>query len=407
MTLILSLSNSQLIEITETYGTPLFIYDGDLILRRYKELYDFIKWPKLQIFYAMKANYNVGILNLLREKNAFIDTVSPGEVHLALKAGFTPDRLLYTANNLTDDEMREVQASGILFNIDSLPRLKKFGIEFPGSEICLRFNPDVIAGADRKVQTAGPLTKFGILMKDVPEVKRITNKYQLRVVWLHEHTGSGIKETEKFYQSMKNLLSIAKRDDFPDLEFIDFGGGFHIPSRPDEERIDYGRFGEKSAQIFKTFCQGYGKELIMRFEPGKYIVSEAGFLVIQVNTLKNNRGRLIAGTNSGFPHTIPILLYDRYKHILNLSNPDGLLKKYDVCGNICESGDRFAEQRKLPEIREGDYLAIQNAGAYSYSMGGVYNLRPMPGEVLVINGKPKLTRARLSNKELAEKIWAN
>ncbi len=341
---------------------------------------------------------------MLCKNNAFLDTVSPGELHLALKTGFTTDRLIYTANNITEEEMHEVKKLGVLFTVGSLSRLEKYGTAFPNSEICIRINPDVVAGFHKKVQTGGSLTKFGILMQDVPKIKELVQKHNLKVIGIHEHTGSGIFETEKVYQSMKNTLSIARKEDFPDLEFIDFGGGFKVPYKPYEKRIDYSSFGKGITEIFSRFCKEYGKELTMCFEPGKYIVAESGYLVIQVNTMKNNRGRLFAGTNSGFPQLIRPMFYEAYHHILNLSNPDGELKKYDICGNICENGDCFAIQRDMSEIREGDYLAIQNAGAYCYAMGGVYNLRTMPSEVLIVNEKPKLVRKRLTNEELANLI---
>ncbi|MBD3352755.1 MAG: diaminopimelate decarboxylase [Candidatus Lokiarchaeota archaeon] len=399
-----TLSDDLLINLAEVYGTPLYVYDGDLIVKRYKELFDFIKWSNLRIYYAMKANYNIAILRLLKEHDAYLDTVSPAEVKLALKLEYSPDHLLFTANNLTEEEMEEVQATGVLFNIGSLSRLRKYAKKYPNSKVCLRFNPDVVAGAHEKIQTGGNLTKFGILMQDVPKVKAIVKEFGLKVIGLHEHTGSGIKNTDKVFQSMKNLLSIAKKEDFPDLKFVDFGGGFKVPYNPTEQRIDYLKFGKGITQIFSAFCEEYGKELYMCFEPGKYIVAESGYLIVQVNTLKNNRGRLIAGTNSGFPQLIRPMFYNAYHHVLNLSNPYGDPKRYDLCGNICETGDRFAEDREIPELREGDYLAIQNAGAYCYSMGGIYNLRSMPSEILIADGKPKLVRKRMSNEELVDYI---
>lgn len=402
-----TLSDEMLISLAKEYGTPLYVYDGDLILQRYKELYDFIKWSKLRIYYAMKANYNVGILRYLNKNGAYLDTVSPAEVHLALKIGFPKDKILYTANNMTDAEMNEVHKLGILFNIDSLSRLEKYGKAFPGSKVCLRFNPEVLAGEHKKVQTGGDLTKFGLLMQDVPKVKDILKKYNLIAIGLHEHTGSGIKDTEAVYQSMTNLLNLVKMEDFPDLEFVDFGGGFKVPYEPNEHRIDYANFGKGIVKIFSEACKRYGKDLIMCFEPGKCIVAESGYLLVQVNTLKNNKGRLIAGTDSGFNHLIRPVLYGAYHYILNLTNPKGTIAKYDICGNICETGDCFATERDMPEIREGDYLAIQNAGAYCYSMGGIYNLRPMPSEVLIVNGKPKLVTKRISNEDLAEMLLKN
>ncbi len=401
---IITIDKNLFISYAEKYGTPLYIYDADLIVKRYKELYEYIKWPKLKILYAMKANYNIGILNLLKKNKAFLDTVSPAEVHLALKLGFRKEDILFTANNITDDEMHEIKKTGVLFNIGSLSRLQKYAVAYPGSEVCIRFNPDVYAGEHKHVQTGGAITKFGVLLSEVDRIKEITNKYNIKVIGLHEHTGSGIGETEKIYKSMTNLLGIANQNDFPHLEFIDFGGGFKVPYKPTSARIDYAGFGEKISSIFSDFCKRYGRDLYIYFEPGKYIVAESGYLLMEVNSIKNNRGRLIAGTNSGFNHLIRPLLYDAYHQIENISNPNGELKVYDVCGNICETGDCFAEQRELPEIREGDKLIIKNAGAYCYSMGSIYNLRSMPSELLVANGKEFLITKRLSNKELADSL---
>jgi diaminopimelate decarboxylase len=398
------IDRNSFLKYAEKYGTPLYVYNGDLIINRYSELYNYITWPKLKILYAMKANYNVGILNLLKNNRAFLDTVSPAEVHLGLKLGFEKEDILFTSNNITDDEMHEVKKTGVLFNIGALSSLEKFGSVYPESKVCIRFNPDVYAGEHKHVQTAGSITKFGVLLSEVDRVLEITNKYNLKVIGLHEHTGSGIGETEKVYESMTSLLGIAKRNLFPDLEFIDFGGGFKVPYSPTTKRIDYASFGKKISSIFSNFCKEYGKDLFMYFEPGKYIVAESGHLIIEVNTLKNNRGRLIAGTNSGFNHLIRPLLYGSYHQIENISNPAGEIKIYDICGNICETGDCFAEQRELSEIREGDKLIIKNAGAYCYSMGSIYNLRAMPSELLIVNGNELLVTKRPSNKELAELV---
>jgi len=390
----------------EKYGTPLYVYDGDLIKQRYNELYDFIAWPKLRIYYAMKANYNINILELLHGEGARIDAVSLGDVTLAMKAGFKSSEILFTANNVTMEEISEVIGLGIPVNIESLSLLEKVGKAFGGHDVCLRFNTDVVAGEHRFVFTGGSESKFGILLEDVPAVKAIVEKYGIVVAGLHAHAGSGISDTEKVFQSMRNLLSIATPENFPHLRFIDFGGGFKVPYKPDEKRIDYRSFGGKTVQIFKEFCEGYGKELELYFEPGKYIVAESGVLLTEVNTLKQNRDHLIAGTNSGFSQLIRPVFYDAYHHIVNLSNPEGQPRSYDIYGNICESGDFFAKDREIAEIREGDILAILNAGAYCYSMGSIYNLRPMPAEVIVEGGKDRLSRRRLSYRELTDAIAA-
>ncbi len=393
-----------LLELAKEYGTPLFVYDGDLVEERYRDLFKFIPYDGLRIHYALKANYNPGLLKLLRDAGAGLDTVSPGEVSYALKLGFPRERIIYTANNMTDAEFEQVLATGVVMNIGSLSRLRKIVKTHPGISLCLRFNPDVCDGDNEKTMTGGDLTKFGILLESVEEVKALVREGNLKVIGLHEHTGSGLQHTESVFKSMENLMSIATPKNFPDLEFLDFGGGFKVPYKPDEHRVDYVAMGAEISRIFTDFTQRYGRKLNMLFEPGKYMVAEAGCLLTEVNTIKYNRTRVIAGCNSGFPQLIRPVLYGAYHQIFNLSNPDGKPAVYDVCGNICETGDRFAEQRDLPEIREYDILAIGNAGAYCYSMGSVYNMRPMPAEVVVRNGKVVSHRCRLSAEELSDQI---
>lgn len=394
------------IALARRYGTPLFVYDGDLMLERYADLFRFIPTDALRIHYALKANYNPALLSLLRDAGAGIDAVSPAEVELALALGFPEDRIIYTANNMTDAEFARVMATGVTVNIGSLSRLKKCAREFPGRRICLRFNPDVRDGDSAMTMTGGDLTKFGILLDCADEAAAIAASGDLHVIGLHEHTGSGLQHAESVLRSMDNLMGIATPDRFPELEFLDFGGGFKVPYRDDEPRIDYVDMGGKIAAKFAAFCAGYGKKLLMRFEPGKYLSAECGTLIVEVNTIKHNRSRVIAGCNSGFPQLIRPVLYGAYHKIVNLSNPGGKPAVYDVCGNICETGDRFAEQRELPEIREYDLLAIGNAGAYCYSMGSVYNLRPMPAEAVVKGGKVFDFRPAESDAELVNRVLA-
>lgn len=401
------ISNKIMLEAAAEFGTPLFLYDIDKIKECYQSLFKFIPYKGLKIHYALKANYNIAILKALRDIGCGLDTVSPAEVALALELGFKKEDIIYTANNMTDAEFAEVYAAGVVMNIGELSRLEKVAANYPGSRVCLRFNPDVKDGDSEKTMTAGDLTKFGILLDDVEKVLEIVKKGDLHVVGLHEHTGSGLQKAESVYQSMKNLMNIVTPERFPELEFLDFGGGFKVPYMPDEKRIDYVEMGREIVSIFENFCKSYGKELKMYFEPGKYMVAESGHLLIEVNTIKKNRTRTIVGCNSGFPQLIRPVLYDAYHHIVNLSNPDGEEKKYDICGNICETGDRFAEERIMPEIREYDILEIQNAGAYCYSMGSVYNLRPMPSEAVYEDGKLRLVRKAQTNKELVKELVAS
>lgn len=395
-----------LLSLCEQHETPFFVYDIDTVLDRYKKLSSYFKWPKIGMLYAMKANYNLDILKALRAVDARLDVVSPGEVLLVQKLGYDKERLLYTANNMPTDEMRFVHSLGVLFNIDSLSGLKRYGEIAQGSDVCLRFNSDVVAGEHEKVMTGGDKTKFGLRLEDAATAKAICDQYKLNVVGLHEHTGSGIADADKVCQGMRNLLSLDARQLFPNLRFVDFGGGFKVPYHPDEKKVDYDALGAKMSAIFADFCKAYGRDLDLYFEPGKYVVAESGLLIVQVNTIKNNRGLLIAGTNSGFPQLIRPVFYDAYHHILNVSNPHGAQNVYDVCGNICETGDQFAKDRSLPEIREGDYLAILNAGAYCFSMASIYNLRPLPAEIVIQGGEARLSRPKASPEAFLREICA-
>lgn len=400
----MTISDKDLIQCAKEFGTPLYVYDADLIKKRYHQLYSCITYPKLQIYYAMKANYNLNILRLLEKEGACIDAVSPGDIYLALQAGFSKERILFTANKISDEEMHEVQKLGVLFNIGSLSRLEKYALSYPGSNVCIRFNPDVVAGEHEFIRTGGEASKFGILLEKVDTVVSIAKEHKLKIIGIHEHTGSGIPETVQMQKGMENILGIISKERFPYLKFVDFGGGFKVPYHIEEEEPDYSDFGNQVTELFTKFCKDFGKELDMYFEPGKLLVAESGKFLVTATTLKQNRLKSIVGVNSGFAQFIRPMFYQAYHHIRNLSNLKGIIKNYDVVGNICESGDCFATNRELPEIHEGDLLVIETAGAYCYSMGSVYNLRPMPAEVLIMNGKMLLVRKGLSNKELIEKI---
>ncbi len=398
------LTHSTLIQAAQQFGSPLYVYNLDLVKQRYQELFSHIKHPRLKILFAMKANYNPTILKTLIGLGAGIDTVSIGEALLAQELGCTSANMLYTANNVTLAEMKQVHERGLLTNIGAISTLETFGRAFPGSEVCLRFNPEVVAGSHEKIQTGGKLTKFGLLFQDLPEVLEIVSRYNLKVIGLHKHTGSGISETDKYLEAVNNLLQIATLQNFPHLKSLDFGGGFGVPYHPLDQRFDLSKFGEIIVELVTAHEKKIGRELELWFEPGRYLVCEAGYLVIEVNTIKNNRGRKIVGTDSGFPQLIRPVFYDAYHQIENLSNPNGKPQTYDICGNICETGDHFAKDREIPEIREGDLLAIQNAGAYCYAMGGIYNLRPMPAEVVHEQGELKLSRKALTPETLISQI---
>ncbi|MFA6073148.1 MAG: diaminopimelate decarboxylase [Candidatus Woesearchaeota archaeon] len=398
------IDNETLRNVAKIHETPTYVYDELKIIEQYTKLQNAIPWKSLKIFYAMKANYNPHILNLLKNLGANIDAVSIGEIILAKKIGFDSTKIIYTPNNIDDKELINAKKEQIIFNIDSLSLLERFGKLYPSSEICLRFNPEIIDGEHEHVQTSGIDTKFGLALFDLKQVLIIIKKYNLTVIGLHEHIGSGICNAESFLNSLEIILNLATKENFPDLKFVDIGGGFKVNYHPQEPEIDYNIIGEKITTAFQKYCATYGRELELFVEPGKYLVADAGSLLIEVTTIKNIKNKTIIGTNSGFSHLIRPILYGAYHNILNISNPTGQLKEYDIYGNICESGDCFAKNRLLPEIKEGHLLLIETSGAYGYSMGSTYNFRPMPAEVLITRDKIKLIRLRTTPEELAEQI---
>lgn len=395
------LENSFLLKLALEQGTPLYVNDLERIESQARNLLKHVSWQNRQVLYAMKANYNPEILKLLLSLGLGVDTVSPAEVFLSKSLGFKPGDILFTANNCSDQDFEEVVAQGVCCNLDSLSAVRRYGQKFPNSKVCLRVNPDVVAGSHKSVQTAGTHAKFGILPEDLGKAIEIASQFSLKIVGLHEHTGSGILKPEEYLQGAKSLLDLVSPAKFPDLRFVDLGGGLGIPYRPEEPQLNIAELGLGLTKLFSDFCKTFGRNLTLYIEPGKFLVGEASVLLIQVTTLRNNRGRLIAGTNSGFNHLIRPVLYGAYHHIQNLSNPSAKKFTYDIVGNICESGDYFAEARELPELREGDILAIHNAGAYGTSMASLYNLRPLASEISVRGKEILSARKSLSSEEQA------
>lgn len=385
--------------LAQEYGTPLYVYDATKIRSQYQKLKSLFN---AKILYAMKANYNPDILKTLLDEGASIDAVSIGDVTLAQEVGFAKENILFTANRTTEEELEAVYNKGILCNIGSLSQLNKFGQRHKGAEVCIRLNPMIRAGENEQVITAGEDSKFGIPLTKKGELLDIIGQYELKVIGVHEHTGSGIPETVKMKEGMENILALLNQEDFPHLRFVDFGGGFKVPYKGEEE-IDYSQFAQEVNARFEEFCEEYGRELDIYFEPGKYLVAQSGTLIVTVTDITRTPNKTLVGVNSGFPQLIRPMFYGAYHKIDNLTNPQGELQKYDVVGNICESGDSFATDRTLPEVREGELLAIRTAGAYCYSMGGFYNLRPMPTEMLV-DGNELIVRKASTTQELVESV---
>jgi diaminopimelate decarboxylase len=387
-----SLSHPGLINIANEFGTPLYVYHADQITAQYQKLTNAFTETDTKFFYACKALTNIGILKHIKTIGCNVDCSSINEVRLALLAGFEPGNILYTSNGIHFSEIEEAQGLGVHINIDSLSNLEKFGKKFGHNyPVGIRLRPNIMGGGNLKVSTGHDKSKFGIPVDQLDQILLLVTKYNLFIQNLHIHTGSDIKDVDVFIKGIEVLFDIIPS--FNELDSIDLGGGFKVPYKPGDSETDIHLLAKKVKEAFNNHPNPNGRHLQVWFEPGKFLVSEAGYLVTTVNVIKETTATTFAGINSGFNHLIRPMFYEAYHRIENISNPAGPLKNYSVVGNICET-DTFAWDRKLNEVREGDYLVFYNAGAYGFEMSSNFNSRLKPAEVLVKDGKPALIRRR-------------
>ena len=380
------------------FGTALYVYDGEKIFNQVKSLQEAFSAAPVKIKYATKALSNLSILKLIKKAGAGMDAVSIEEVKLGLMVGFSPEEIMYTPSGVGFEEIQEAVKIGVMINLDSIPLMKQFG-EMYGNKVptCIRINPHILAGGNLKISTGHSESKFGISIELLPQILETVEKYQLHIVGLHIHTGSDILDAEVFLKGGNVLFEAAKS--FPNLKFLDFGGGFKVAYKPKDIATDIPEVGKKVGEAFQNFCKEYGRQLELWLEPGKYLVSESGYLIVKTNVVKESTTITFAGVDSGLNHLIRPMMYDAYHEVYNLSNPEGAKKKYNVVGYICET-DTIAPHRELNEIRQGDFLVIKNAGAYGFSMASNYNSRLRPAEVLIWKGQTHLIRAREEFEDL-------
>jgi diaminopimelate decarboxylase len=378
-------------KLIERFGSPLYAYDAEVIRARCRELKK--AFPGVRMYYACKANTNVEIIRLIAVEGLDIETTSPGEIAAARKAGVPVSRIAYTCASIGEKELVSVVRQGVLVHLDSLTQVEIFGRNFPGRDISVRLARGVGAGHHAHVVTGGPESKFGIHLAHLHRLKAITAKYNLRITGIHQHIGSGgLFEVSTVMEAMDTFLDIAMQ--FPDLEHIDFGGGFGVPYMPGEKRLDLAALGHALAKRAEKFARQYGRKVEMSFEPGRYLVAEAGNLVLSVTDIKRNPQKTFVGVDSGMGHLVRPAMYDSYHEIVNATHPNNRKQKVTIAGYYCESGDVLAKNRPLPMPEIGDILVIKNAGAYGYTMSSNYNLRERPAEVLVEKGKGRLIRKR-------------
>lgn len=386
------------LQIAERFGAPVYVYDAATMKRQYARMTKaFGKVKRLRINYACKALTNVNVLRLFNELGSGLDTVSIQEVELGLLAGFNPHDILYTPNCVSLEEVTEAVEKGVRINIDNIEILEQFGAKHVDVPVCIRINPHIMAGGNNKISVGHIDSKFGISIHQVPHVLKVVSALGLKIEGLHMHTGSDIYDAEVFLRAVEILLKAAK--DFPDLDYLDFGSGFKVPYKEGGIATDIEDLGERLSERFNEFCDEYGRDLELMFEPGKFLVSEAGSFLVRTNVVKTTTASVFAGVDSGLNHLIRPMFYDAYHHITNISNPEGKPRIYNVVGYICET-DTFGVNRRLSEVREGDILAMANAGAYSFMMASNYNSRFRPAEVLVLDGEAHLIRRRETMEDL-------
>lgn len=395
-----------LLSLAEKYETPLYVYDANKIEAQYNRMVSaFSSVPSLKINYAVKALSNINILKLFNQLNSGIDTVSVQEVQLGLKAGYKPEDIIYTPNGVSLEEIEQAMGYGVQINIDNISILEQFGQKYPNVPVCIRINPHIMAGGNTKISVGHIDSKFGISIHQLPHIHRVVENTNMHINGIHMHTGSDIYDVDAFLRATEILFNTAAT--FKELDYIDFGSGFKVPYKEGDISTDIEELGKKLSKRFNQFCKEYGKELTLMFEPGKFLVSEAGKFLVHVNVVKQTTSTVFAGVDSGLNHLIRPMFYDAYHHIENISNPDGKERFYTVVGYICET-DTFGTNRRITEIKEGDVLCFSNAGAYCFSMASNYNSRYRPAEVLIKDGKDYLIRKRetiediLRHQELAD-----
>ncbi len=389
--------NINLISIAERFGTPIYVYNLDKIEENFKKLTNSIPYENKKILFAMKSNFNEEILKLIKRLGGGIDTISIGEIKYAIQIGFKKEDILFTGIGISNEEIEFCAKNNIIPNVGSIDLLTRIGVKFPGSKVSIRINPDYGAGHHDHVITGGPQSKFGIYESYLEEVKNISKKFNLTISGIHFHIGSGILDYKLYIEAIKKAIDISTI--FEDVEFIDIGGGIGIPYKENQNEFDLKAFGEEISKLMENFSIKEKRNVKLLLEPGRYLVAESGVLIAKVVEIKNTPIYKFVIINTGFNHLVRPVMYGSYHEIINISKMNTEETEDQViAGNVCESGDIFTRDengivpRKLPKADYGDIIGIFDTGAYGFVMASHYNLRKLPLEIVVKNGKIKKTK---------------
>lgn len=384
------------LDLVERFGTPLYVYDASVIRRQVERVKAALKGLPFRPFFAMKANSNRAILQLVREHGFGCDAVSPGEIYIAKHAGFTSDEIWFTCSNVSDDDLRAIDDDAIVINVNSISeidRILRLGLNNP---IALRVNPDVGAGHHHDVVTAGEGVKFGIDLGEVRDARMLVEDNGRQVVGIHAHIGSGVDTIAPLIDSARRLLELTPG--FAHLRFVNFGGGLSVPYKPGEAEFPIEEYGAALTTIADKLLRA--RDLVAILEPGRYVVAQSGFLLGRVTARRVSAGSTWVGIDTGFNHLVRPSKYGAYHHIVNCTQREHE-EDVIVAGNLCESGDVFTRAsngdvvtRTIAEPKIGDVLALCDAGAYGFSMASHYNARLLPAEVMVDGENVRIVRDR-------------
>ena len=395
------------------HGSPIYVYDRSILKDRCKEMAKFrnnledkLNNVKVTMHYSPKANSNPAILKEVKDAGLCVDCMSPLELNLNKKSGFNNEEIVYVCNNIDKEEMKMVHDEGILICLDSISQVETWGQIFPNSNIMVRLNPGIEGvGHSEDVITAGKVTKFGITEANLDELFRVIEKYNLNIIGTHQHLGSLFlnDKIDDFVMGVKAGLDIIRKR-FKNVSIVDLGGGFGVPYEPGENNLDLDLLVKKLEPVLIDFAENYPTLKEFKFEPGRFIPCESGYLIGRVNAIKHENDIWWIGTDLGMNQLVRPSMYDSYHEITVLSDEGKEEIIANICGNVCEGGDIIAKKRRVILPKVGDIVIVHNAGAYGYSMASNYTGRQRPAELLIDNGEIKLIRKRETLEYLEENI---